>query len=324
MAGVVAGCSSGGPSTSETGPTATSAPTATRTATATRRPTSGESDVGTGTGHERRVTIDAVPLSLSRIADEVGRPRSAFTAQEASVLEAVLSEGAVTSTAEIDAPFDDAVYVRADGRFYRVERSVRTERELTGQGFRLHTLTCTRGVVVAEDELERARAGAVAFSDLPTVDREAVPAFVRESMADAACFDAGWVHPYSGPDAREASRFLASEVTYVAFDGRYYRIEHLGETTHTEREYRYTATAVADSSEGFETVVDEQVVTHLDAAGLSDAEAETLGTVVEEGRVSWDRPVPPAVDGLVAQFDDGRYVEWEGEYYAVEVRKWVT
>lgn len=93
------------------------------------------------------------------------RPLSAFPLRTASVLETVFDDGAATSTVEIDVPYDDAVYVRADGRFYRIERSVRAERELTGRGFRLHTLTCTRGVVAAEKDLERARADAVAFSD---------------------------------------------------------------------------------------------------------------------------------------------------------------
>jgi hypothetical protein len=71
-------------------------------------------------------------------------------------------------------------------------------------------------------------------------------------------------------------------------------------------------------------VVDERVVTHLDPTALSAAAEETLRTVLDRGQVSWGEPVPPGPEALATQLDDERYVEWEGEYVAVEVRELVA
>lgn len=319
LAGLVTGCANrASPGTDPE----TDVPTA--TATETWRETD-RSTPGTGTGHGRRVTIEAVPVSRSKIARDVARPLSSFADADASVLETALADGSVRTTTDVDARFDTPVYVRTDGRYYRVEQSVLEARDVTGQQFRLWTLTCEGRGGAVESEVERAKTDAVAFSDLPTVDREAVPKFVRESMAAAAeCFEAGWTASYPDTEARDDSRLLDAETTYVSFDDRYYRVDYLGENTVTEREYQYTATAVAASSAEFETVVDEHVVTHLDATDLSSGEEETLRTVLDRGAASWEHPVPPAVDDLAAQLEDERYVEWEGEYFAVEVRELVA
>lgn len=319
LAGLLAGCASTPDRTTPPQPTATE----TETAVATRQRTETPASL-TGSHTGRQVTIDAVPLDLSRIAREVARPRSSFSEAEASVLESVVDTGSVNTTTDVDARAPHhPLYLHSDEQYVRIEQSVLSERSRTGQQFRLWALTCEGRDGAASEEVERAKSTAVAFSELPTVDREAFPAFVLESMDAAECFEAGWTAPYPNADAREGSR-LVSDTTYVSFADRYYRVEHLGTNTVTEREYQYTATVVADSAAEFERVVDERVVRHLDATELSSGEEETLRTVIERGQVSWEQPIPPAVDGLATQLADERYVEWEGAYYAMEVRELVS
>jgi hypothetical protein len=47
-------------------------------------------------------------------------------------------------------------------------------------------------------------------------------------------------------------------------------------------------------------------------------------SVLDRGQVSWGEPVPPGPEGLATQLDDEQYVEWEGEYVALEVRELVA
>ncbi|WP_372911423.1 hypothetical protein [Salinigranum sp.] len=149
---------------------------------------------------------------------------------------------------------------------------------------------------------------------------EAVPTTRSAITSDVARPLSG----FSDADARESSRLRSAETTYLSLGDYYYRVDRLGENTVTERDYQDTATAVAASDEEFETVVDERVVTHLDPTALSAAVEETFRTVLERGQVSWGEPVPPGPEALATQLDDERYVEWEGEYVAVEVRELVA
>jgi hypothetical protein len=226
-----------------------------------------------------------------------------------------------------DPPLRDGVYVTVDGTYYRtaIERTTTTD-------VPAHRLDITW----EKGQEAPAEASVVAYGDLPEADQRVLRLAIEGPKAGAERHG----HPSERlslrdspmpyPNGTDDSRLVNRAETWVRWNDRTYRVTSGDSATTTRYTYRYAASAVAESADGFRDHVAQQYLIRL--ADLSAAER----TIIDQATADGYRECEPASEGLARlreRLPDGRrlphpydqewFVEFERRRYELTITNWI-
>lgn len=312
-ASVLAGCSSFGSTPTDTPTETPSVPTETPHTdpdTDTPEPLDDTEEPGCPDGLELAAVpfdaVDDLPVAL----DDESRP----------LVREAAADGAATLTTYRGRPLRGGVYVRFDGAFYRTELSSSSE---TVPAYLLDA-TWEAGRTPAADDT------AVAYADLPAVDRRAFRLALRLDEREQFPRESAGVSDYPAPypEGGDDSLFLEEWTLWVRYDDRTFRVT-MGERTTTEREtFRYEVTRVAADAAGFRAAVRERYRVDLPA---DDRQREILRAAAGDGYEEC-APLSDALEAIHERLEAadrlpfpvaGWYVTVDGDPYRVETYRGV-
>ncbi|WP_135665314.1 hypothetical protein [Halorhabdus rudnickae] len=227
-------------------------------------------------------------------------------------------DGAGPTVTDDHPPFRPDRPVAVDGTYYTVTWSAVDSREVP-----LFVLTLEKNPTNTTGE-------SIAYTDLPAVDRRALPA--PDSRLITNDGDIGTQAVYN--ESEQAASVLVSEPRYelVEFEDRTIRITVDGPTPKTIYTYRYDASPVANSSEDFASRLEADYLFTL--SNLTSDErsivTEAIGDThyVDDETDAWTRLVRRfeaedpvyAVDADDPEYVDGEYlVRYDGTVYWADI-----
>jgi len=261
------------------------------------------------------VTVEQFAPETDLVAnpDEEGR---------AIVAEAI-DTGRVERTTYEQASLRDGVFVKYDGAFYETATSTVEVESVTA--YRLN-VEWEQGQEPPDD------ATVVTFEELPEADRNVLELALyggeeRRELPRESLSVNDFPAPY--PDGSESSGLVESDVTWVRWDDRAYRVEVGGSTSEERRTFRYEGERVATSAEAFRTVVASRY--RIELSALSSEEREIV-LQAREDRYEECSPASDGLDGLRERLPDderlpypaeGWYVRFDGGEYRLAILQWV-
>ncbi len=209
------------------------------------------------------------PVTDAELAERASQSTANAPDERRALVAGAVENGSATTEAR-GTPFDPDRPVAFEGRFYEMTRSVVDEREERSWSLK-----------VDYDPPADAEGAAVAFADLPDVDREVLSNLIPPSgdppRGDGP--DMGVGHVY-GPDGEAASALVPEQrYEFVTHEGERYGLGVEGPRMITVETYRYEAEPVAESADEYAAQVREEYLFALD--GLSDAEREIVAEAVD-------------------------------------------
>lgn len=321
----LAGCSTGGPVTTDPGgrtTTPAATPTATQTTTAV---TTTEEYEGLGEdGYYRKYEFRVRSVAPADVADDLALDASQLDAEARAVVAAAKNGSANRTVLGSHTPFDDGDYVRANGTYYRVEKAVVESRTVTAHSVDMDGPIPER----REDEYATAEAEAVPVSDLSAPDRRVFLAGLPadERLDRGGSWSVGFYHHYPNGTPPANATFAADGPQYVAHESGYWKVAVGDSREMTRRTVRYRLMPVADSADAFAEVAVDHLVRNASNVTPPDARDRLVDTI-EQGGVTWEgtaSTVPAWVDSLRNTIrslpGDGRaYLRHDGELYRVLV-----
>ena len=176
-------------------------------------------------------------------------------------------------------PFSDSAFLTADGTYVVAETAVVSTADRTGDEFTLETAP------------ETTTGNAVAFADLPAVDRTALyTAFGYPGSREMARFDRarsisiGALLAYPDDETEARSELVpepAAETLRLGGQDFRFRIERTKPTTVETR--RVAVRMVADSTDEFVALVYDRYGADLDERGLSAEQRDIVETAIDDG-----------------------------------------
>lgn len=302
VATALAGCA-GSPANPTDDPTLSPAPVE----TGTRTPTE-QTDEPTTAEHYRALEFQVYERDVTAVGEGVLRGEEYLEPFEADIIDRATSEGSTTFTTYTYAPLRERTYVQR-GDYYRLDRTVEDERELTVHRFNLDAVSdCGDSKPTASK--------AVAFDDLPAADRRAFVHSHEEELSEEVCFGSSYRYHYETEAAVESSRLVNDSPTYVGYEGELYVVEFQRTQTTHERAYRFDATRLGSTPEEYAELIAPDVVWTVDPDTLSGAELGFVETLVHDGHYRTENPIPPHVDSVADTIRQEAYsVEEFGPYY---------
>ncbi|MCT9096904.1 hypothetical protein [Haloarchaeobius sp. HME9146] len=241
----------------------------------------------------------------------------------------VVPAGSTVDDGPRDRTLDDGTYIRDNGTYYRIDRTVTAEAET--DGYRLYTegpLQNDRD----EDQYETATEEAVDFANLSSYDQTLFVQVLpdeRRRRHGTSIGEATWRAPRS--NASEESQLVDGSVNYVRYDGDLYLARQEEALRVTVFDVRYDLVPVADSHEAFaDDHLDHLVVPLNDSTPTEPATREFLVSVIEDGYVHVDVNREAVPNGLYAASlwireqpprGGAVYVRYQGDLYIIKVRE---
>ncbi len=213
------------------------------------------------------VVLDFEAASAEDVADEVSvapEPGS----EEHDVVTAAIENGSTTRTGRREL-FDRTSAVRIDDSFYEVSET----RIATGEA------TVYEILIDFDPADATASLGEIDYADLPAIDRERLDTPVTdEDPPSGEGFDVGVSYGTAEEVGSDSVFVPDQQYDVLVYEGDRYRVEVESRTTE-EAEYRYEATEVADSVEGYADQVRDRYLFTL--SGLSEAEREVVREAID-------------------------------------------
>jgi hypothetical protein len=245
---------------------------------------------------------------MSAAAGAALAERASRTVDAAHERRALIAGAIENGSATVDdtyPPLEPGKPVGYEGAYYNLSWTATTEREQTVYPIEIdYNPTDTTG-------------SAIAFADLPAVDREALSGIIpprRERFDDGP--DMGVTVPYTERE-REASVLVPeSEYAFVTHDGNRYRVLVQEPRTRTVTTYRYSASEVAPDAETYAAQLREQYLFSL--TNLSTAERKVVEEAIDGGYYA-ESTGDEAFRSLLNRFREERAVtrdEFSGEWVA--------
>jgi len=263
----------------------------------------------------------AASLSMTELSDRELADRSSIDTTDLSHDSRSVAVGAVengsTNASGQRPPFDPALPVRHEGRYYNVSDTVVGSRQATRYDIE---------VTVAS---ANATGETVAYEDLPAVDRRVLAGPLARPIDEDDSPTVGVSRAYTAAEVNESRLVPDPEFDYVTDDGERYRVAVTGSRPDTVETYLYTATEVAETHGAYADYLRDRYL-----FSFTDLSAEERDVVEEavDGEYQNDDELTPAFRSLVDrfrahrgvtedEFEDGDYyggqylVEYEGTVY---------
>lgn len=218
---------------------------------------------------ENVLTMDAV--SDSELADRTAQRVPNDDEQRAAIHEAATNGSA---TFWSSAPrLDEETPVAVDGTYYRVSHTEVESRERTAYDVKLQY-----------DPVDwTPERGAIAYEDLPAIDREAFGDLVRsadEYDGDTDGFDVGVGDAYADLNVSDSVFVPEQQYDAVTYEGATVRVAVESSVRSVER-WRLELSPVADSAAAYAQQVRDEYLFEL--TGLSAAERDIVEQAIDEG-----------------------------------------
>lgn len=266
-------------------------------------------------------SLDMRPVNDTVLADQASRrpgPAEPGEPPRWPVAADAIEDGTATVN-DTHPPIDGGLPFRDEGRYYTLSREV------------VATHTETRVAVAIDYNATNTSGDAIAYSELPPVDR---------ALLDAVIPPAEDTRVTDGPDMGVGARYTAAELNasvlaptqeyhIVTFQGTRYRVTLEDTRPITVHTYRYTATEIASSPAAYATYLREQYAFEL--ADLPPAQADVIAEAIEEGGYYAESTDDTAFAAVVDRFrahdaiaeDSGTgtwLVRYRGQLYLVDLR----
>ncbi|PSQ17650.1 hypothetical protein BRD00_06820 [Halobacteriales archaeon QS_8_69_26] len=184
----------------------------------------------------------------------------------------------------------------------------------------------TRADVRVDYDPEDASGDAIAYGDLPAVDRERVAPLFPPERDGGEGYDVGVGTRYNDSEAAESVLVGPQEYQVVTYEGERYRVDVETEPV-TVNTYRYTAEEVAPGVAAYGSQLREEYEFTLD--GLSEEERSVVESAIDGGYTA-DENGDSAFESVIDEFQrhdaveedehEGTWiVRYEGETYWVDI-----
>jgi hypothetical protein len=227
-----------------------------------------------------------------------------------------------------DPPLRDSIYISMNGAYYRTTIEATDTTEVSAHRLTIMWETgqeapATASVVPYEELPERDQQGLELAIKGPETGGEKRRGHPRESLSAR---DA----PIPYPNGTTDSRLVNHDETWVRWNERTYHVTSGDSAMTTRHTYRYTASAVADSSEEFRQHIVQQYLIRL--TDLTDAERTILQQATAEGYQECE-PASDGLERLRERLPDDRqlphphdqewFVQFEESRYRFGITNWI-
>jgi len=225
-------------------------------------------------------------------------------------------------------PLSHRIYLERDGTYYRIDRRLIEEREVSAETFEVEAVS----PCAADSQPGATPAETVAFADLSSTDRRVFLRGLRDEYGDKVCFSAG--RTVTCTDAqRRASMFLDDSPTLVRYDGHTYLVTYEGVEGVTEQTYEFTAESLGSTCAAYRDAVVPEVVWHVDVGDLPEPEREFFTELLADNHYESESPIPDYVFAFQERVWDNAfytpeatatgpyYLESNGTYYRYSFRQ---
>lgn len=307
-------------SVSDTPDTATTQTTATTenpmTATTTETTTTSSRTTPDGT-HRRWIRGRAVAVTAADIAERTSFRLSETAAADRPLYHRAITNGSARGTVLGDRDDPPRCPVVVNGTYYAINRT-----EIASELVTVHRFSISGPVDEGTDEHATATDEGVAFENLSAIDRKVFSTGMPSEGTEG--FYLEFDYRFENATPPDASRLADADTVYVRFEGEYYRVTFERTRTVHRITYRYTASAVANSTEAYAEIATDRYVTNVSNVSLSGEARKALVRMIRNGSIEYetrDPGFPTHLERLYEWSTRHRFVEYRGEYYAVQVSK---
>lgn len=212
-------------------------------------------------------TLDLRAVTDAELAAAASHPADRLPDELAALVRGAIGNESPTETGT-HPPLEEGLPVVRDGRYYEVTWTVVAEEVRRNYDVRI------------DYDPEDATGPAVAFEDLPAVDRETLGSLVPPSTDRRVDgFDVGVGRIYTDAEVEASVLVPTPEYEVVVHDGNRYRVDVGDPREVTVKTYRYDAEEVAGSAEAYARLLVDRYLFVL--SGLSPAEREVVEAAIE-------------------------------------------